>query len=114
MNIVELIKQCKYYKGEAENPYIGKCDDNEDFFWYCESLWVSWSLASASNPNSKEALQLKTEVEHYENAQMHDFDASDGTPLAVKAILFNRYRKYCPDSSREDFVQWYREFYRYQ
>ena len=35
----ELIKQCRYFKGEAGNPYTGK-DQDKSMFWDYERMWV--------------------------------------------------------------------------
>lgn len=36
----ELLKKCRYYRGEIENPYEGK-DPNKAMLWFYEHGWVS-------------------------------------------------------------------------
>ena len=36
----ELIKQCRYYKGEDESPWEG-VDQDKDALWFYESCWAS-------------------------------------------------------------------------
>ncbi len=40
MNKNDLIKQCRYYKGEEENPFEGK-EQNKGMLWFYDMLWFS-------------------------------------------------------------------------
>lgn len=75
----ELIRQCRYYKGEEE------ClsDDAYRFlFWNHERTWVKGIYADPS--------AFSKVVEDY-NIYLRDFSKDDGVPTSLKAVLLNRY-----------------------
>lgn len=49
MKKTELLKLCRYYKGEDKNPYEGK-DQNKAMLWSYEQIWLK--MAGEDTPNS--------------------------------------------------------------
>ncbi len=109
MDKEELIKHCRYYRGEEENP-LERNGHNNHMFWFYELRWVEWK----SSVDRKNFL-IRT-VADYCFAGLSTFRADDGTPVALKAILFNRYEHwmggYSPlQEEVEDFKKFYLDNY---
>ena len=68
----DRLKSCRYYKGEAENPFT---DRNEHALWWYESFWVSTG-------DSQDAI---SEYRAYVKNDKHP-----NIPIGLKALLFNR------------------------
>ena len=103
----ELILDCRYYNGEEYPP-----KGTDSLMWGYEEAWVRFVL------NNDPILQKH--IEHY--SREHDLpnllpESVDGTPIGIKAILWNRYDHwgYSFLESREDqekhFKEWYRREY---
>lgn len=98
-----LIKQCRYYKGEKECP---KSIDKKGMggIWRYEQMWV-------------EREELRDEkgfnTEEYIHYGLKDFMADDGTPISLKALLYNRYEHWSGDygNTTEGFKAWYKGYY---
>ena len=73
----ELIKQCRYYKGEEESPYEGVNQD-KDMLWFYESHWVM-SGTSEDMVSDYHRLHISTD--------------NISIPTSLKALLFNRFAK---------------------
>ena len=73
----ELIKQCRYYKGEEESPYEG-VDQDKDMLWFYESHWVM-SGTSEDMVSDYHRLHISTD--------------NISIPTSLKALLFNRFAK---------------------
>ena len=106
----ELILDCRYYNGEEEVP--ATLPEGKSIYWDYERVWVGWVLEG--NHNLQKNLDYFTEV--YDLP--HLLPESDGTPLGLKALLFNRYDHWIgiyKGQSREDYAQdfknWYNEHY---
>ena len=97
----ELINQCRYYKGEEENPYK---DYTEGLLRDYESSFVADPL-SAGTPNNKSLFG----VDEYIGCGLKDFQKDDCHHIELKARLFNRYAKGC--YSMLDAVEPFKEFY---
>lgn len=97
------MERCRYYKGEASNPYDGK-DQDKAMLWFYESCWVK-----EASKAQDEANVYAEYVSDYKHAGLGNFAASDGVPLSLKALLFNRYARGC--NSMADAVQPFKEFY---
>jgi len=54
---------------------------------------------------------LQDIVGRYHKLGLDSFDTTDGTPLTLKALLFNRYEQWL-EGGPEDFKKWYRRVYR--
>ena len=73
----ELVKQCRYYKGEEESPYEG-VDQDKDMLWFYESHWVM-SGTSEDILSDYHRLHISTD--------------NISIPTSLKALLFNRFAK---------------------
>ena len=101
----DLIKQCRYYKGEKENPFKGK-DQNKSMLWFYESCWV----IESEKMNTSEDMGVYSDIiDEYIRVGLLDFNEKDGIPVSLKALLFNRYAKYAYSIS--DAVSSFRDFY---
>lgn len=101
----QLLKICRYYKGETECPEI-LVQKNKDLLWYYEKLWVE------RDEFRDEANYNTIEYFHY---GMKDFNIEDGIPVTLKALLFNKYIHwfggYCMENDTKNFKEWYWGFY---
>ncbi len=102
----QLLKQCKYYKGEAVCPFT---NEQEAFFWMIEAKYVdAYSKQdSAFEPLVTEA--MKTYL-HY---KLQDFEAKDGVPMPIKALILNRHLKYM-EREDEETINSFKQFYKQQ
>lgn len=96
-----LIKQCRYYNGEEENPY-GEGGDKA-MFWFYERWWAE-KMANGDTDVLSFYLSL------YERVGLTDFEEDDGVPITLKAILFNRYEEWA-EGGPDDFKIWYERDY---
>ena len=99
----ELINQCRYYKGEEENPYEDE-DGDSSLFWFYEQKWVQFSLKGRSN-------DMQLFLQEYESAGGSDFP---NVPSSLIALLFNRYCHFggaSPRSQMENFKKLIRNSY---
>jgi len=92
---------CRYYKGEAENPYEG----DAGMFWNYEKWWVE-----SFGDKEKEEV-LFDAFKRYIKLGLESFEEEDGTPMVLKALLFNRYEHWLEGGS-EDFKEWYKRCYK--
>ena len=91
MKINKLIDLCRYYKGEDNNPFEGK-DQNKAMFWFYEKYWVEQTLKIEKEGENSHAVKYIGEmISDYQNAGLWNFEVFDHVPLALKALLFNRY-----------------------
>lgn len=90
---------CRYYKGETTCPF---CEQNDKMFWDYERWWVE------SFENEEKHLVLQDAINRYIWCGLESFDESDGTPLSIKALLFNRYEHWA-EGTPDDFRKWYRK-----
>ncbi len=98
MNKEDLIKLCRYYKGEKENPYEG----DKGMFWYIERGYVDMRVV--------EDKALADCGSEYMRQGLLDFEEFDGTPLLLKALLYNRF-EYWLQGSVKEFKKFYKESY---
>jgi len=100
----ELISQCVFYKGEAEDP---KGEDSENhIFWYYEQRWVEM----ASGKNGEEDFRLLDEyVKGWHEDGMTDFCKDDGVDTSLKALLLGRFIHW--GSSLEGAIAQFKGFY---
>lgn len=97
MDKKDLLKFCRYYKGEASIP-----KDTKASFWEYEKKWVE--LMTDDNP------LLDGMISVYISNGLRDFEQMDNTPITLKSLLFNRYSHWL----REDaagFKKWYKAEY---
>ena len=98
----ELIKICKFYKGEEECPFDETSDKR--YIWNYERVWVD--LVLYNKPKSFELFLLE-----YSHAGLEDFSKDDGVPITLKAILFNRCLQHSDGMcSPEEFKEVYKRY----
>lgn len=101
----ELLKSCRYYHGEIENPFEG-VEQNKAMLWFYEQGWVKQAERGIS-PASADMLR------EYEGYGLKSFKSGDGIPLSLKALLFNRYARtaYSQADAVEPFKAFYEKYY---
>lgn len=102
----DLIKKCRYYKGELACPE-SLVKSGHSQIWLYESFWVDFSF------NQTEIIDNYVE-EYNALPELATFSADDETPLPLKALLFDRYAEgsWSKKSAVEGFKSWYNEFYK--
>lgn len=103
MNKKDSLQFCRYYKGEAQNPFIDK-DQNKALLWDYEKAWVEQNFSD----NGRES--LAEYLSEFSHAGLSLFEMQDDTPASLKALLFNRYAK--SSFSMSDAVEPFKEFYK--
>lgn len=98
----ELIKVCKYYKGENECPYTNDSPEEsiKGHFWNYEKYWIE----SDNKIHTENVGLLKA-------YGLENFNANDGTPISLKALLFNRWGHWVGLYDIEGFKKWYLDEY---
>ena len=109
-----LLTFCQFYDGAKENPFEkgarkNKQDQNRAMLWFCESCWC----IEMSNADSVYEIPqgLAEYVGEYKAKGLETFMQSDGVPLSLKALLFNRYMRGSMDGDVEPFKRFYFEYY---
>ena len=95
----DLIKQCRYYHGEEENPYT---DGNKALFWDYEMKWVALYLT--------EDERLSDCCNEYVSHGLMEFEEKDGVPFTLKALLYNRFQQWL-EGTPSEFKKFYKEQY---
>lgn len=107
MNKKDLLQFCRYYKGEASNPYDGK-DQNKAMLWDYERFWIEQNFSESGRKLLAEYL------DEYASVGLSLFEMQDDTPATLKALLFNRYAKtaYSMADAVEPFKKFYQKYYK--
>lgn len=84
-NKEDLIKFCRYFKDEAENPWK---DCIEELLWEWEKKWVEFTL---NVYKGEQKMLLNEMLNEYIAVGLRIFNDTDDTPATLKALLFNRY-----------------------
>lgn len=93
-----LLRFCRHYKGQEHNP------DPQDSVWRYERFWVEMSMSDTPD--------FSCQLDEYIEAGLTDFNSYDGTPLTLKAVLYNRFMQQAEGmASTDDFKRWYDTFY---
>lgn len=98
----QLILQCRYYRGEANEPK--SLLHSDALYWEYESVWVRDMLKGGKLSKS---YQEEAEFTRLETKK------GDSTPLSLKALLFNRYMYWSSyslasfDDLKKGFESWY-------
>ena len=102
MNKKDLLKFCRYYKGEEHNPFR---DQNKSMLWFYERAWIYDML----NDNNS----LSSTIDDYIRVGLGLFEQFDKIPLTLKALLFNRYAMTSNsiEEAVEPFKRFYKEYY---
>lgn len=93
----ELIKQCRYYKGDRINPFSS--DRNKNTLWFYERAWLNEMLSS---------FDFSDMINDMSRVGLGEFAASFDMPVTLVALLFNRYAK--DSNSMAETAQSFREF----
>lgn len=105
-----MIKQCRYYKGEEENPFEG-ADQDKSLFWYYEEMWVNRFKGDYIDEQMTRVRYLA--FPSVANANKGKLSA---VPVSLQLLLFNRYVHWLGGyQSLEDdvasFVAWLKRVY---
>ena len=103
MSIEDVIKQCRDYKGQNRCPA-----NTPSTFWNYERIWAEWTI-EAEDENSLGAKELKAMLKRYKEVNLENFQIDDGTPITLKAFLFNRFEHWTDGVGFED---WYQKNYK--
>ena len=97
----ELIAQCRYYKGEEENPFEG-IDQNKKMLWFYEQVWVfdNGEVLGSYLDEYKTALKIGNLV------------ADNRYPFSLQALLYNRYEHWGYMVTAQDFLEFYYKYYK--
>lgn len=98
MKAEDLIRLCRFYKGEKSNPYEGTQNET---YWKCEYYWVALTMNSADFSNM---------VDAYLRAGLMDFGLYDGTPITLKAYLCNRFMHHTERVDIDAFKEFYKNY----
>lgn len=127
-----LILKCRYYDGTEEDIYLKKLEAHEIDKSHLpppECMKDEYTLSGEEVAHLRNAHTARCYEEHWVKEQLNgkidngcigeyvaygnkDFDADDGTPISLKALLWNRYYHWggwMPD--QEAFRKWYRTYY---
>ena len=107
-NKEDLIKFCRYFKGEAENPWK---DCIEALLWEWEKKWVEFTLKVYKG---QQKMFLNEMLNEYIAVGLRTFNDTDDTPATLKALLFNRYlhlNKLPMKEGVESFMDFYDKTY---
>lgn len=104
MNKDNLLKFCKYYKGEENDPFEGS-DQNKSMLWFYERAWV--------HEMSNDSKDLSIYIEEYIRHGLRTFELFNNIPLTLKALLFNRFARTFQSMAEavEPFKTFYIEYY---
>ena len=104
-----LIQQCRYYKGEEENPYA-KEENNplvqtfDEQMWDYESIWVE-RRANSYQEGDKWRQRLASE-------HLDHLPEKYGIPSSVAGLLLSRYMYWSdPYHPSEGFEEWLKGHY---
>ncbi len=126
------ILDCRYYNGEEENPFAQELDAHEidkshlpppecmkseytlppevvSFLMNATTAWryEKWWVEEIQNEEQTSFFEdIVSEYSHF----FRDFEADDGTPIELKALLWNRYEHWS-SGSPESFKEWYHKYY---
>lgn len=106
MSTNELLKFCRYYKGEKENPFAHGA---AYYLWKVEQDWVEREIADAKSETlSDESSKI---FDEYREAGLIDFEKSDGVWVGLKASLYRLLQHWNEGfASSEDWAQFYDEW----
>lgn len=98
----ELSDKCRYYAGEDDFP--ADADEYYYDFWAAERAWFQFEMQRQP--------VIGEYIAFYEANGLKDFCADDGTPLSLKALLFNSY-SYSKNGKVDlaGFEKWYKNEY---
>lgn len=96
----EYLSFCRYYKGDKNTP-----DQNSDsnIFREYEEKWITLSTNKDDT--------LGDMLDEYICAGLSEFEMTDGTPITLKALLFNRYCHWSGGYGLTEDAKGFKKFY---
>lgn len=94
----ELLQVCRFYKG-VDSEYES---NKYSMFASYERCWIERLLRNGEDQG---------QIHSYIYDGNESFDVDDGTPLSLKALLWNRYCYWSFEPTRDSFYEWYRHNY---
>ena len=98
---------CRYYNCEREMPET--IPVQKQIFWDYERHWIDICLRIRDTAENKRDIKYFSDVYDLPNL----LPDADGTPLGLKALLFNRYAHWNDymGGTREEYAQQFKEWY---
>lgn len=103
MNKDELLKFCRYYKGEKTQPYTG--GTLKGIIWLLESWWVADTLET--NEAGEIVDRAAETLGRYINDGLGSFEDTDDVPVSLKAYMYAVHLKDNELPQIEDFKKFY-------
>lgn len=106
LNRDELLRCCRYYKGEKANPFTSGVPS---FLWQTERDWVEREVADAKTETlSEKSAEI---MDEYRAAGLLDFEKSDGVWIGLKAALYRLLQHWNEGvASSGDWVRFYKDW----
>ena len=106
----DLIKQCRYYKGEEECPFDG-IDQDKTAFWSYEYIWVNKFKGDYIDEQMIQSSYLA-----FPPVAMANRGEFSSVPVSLQLLLFNRYMHWLGgyqslEDDVESFVDWLKGSY---
>ncbi len=106
----ELIKQCRYYKGEEECPFDG-IDQDKTSFWSYEEIWVNKFKGNYIDEQMTQSSYLA-----FPPVAMANRGEFSSVPVSLQQLLLNRYMHWLGgyqslEDDVESFVDWLKSSY---
>lgn len=95
----EYIALCRYYDGKEVCP-----EGFDSSLWDYERIWVEEHFTDGGLE------VIRQRIDYYKSCGLGSFMSDDGTPIAIKALLWNRYEHWT-GYDKEDFKKWYKRSY---
>lgn len=100
----ELIKQCRYYKGEERCPFLQAVPS---YIWKTECDWVERQLGDDKDKIVSD--KSANIIALYNSDGLLDFEKKDGVPKSLKASLYLLFQHW--NEGFASFDEW-RTFYK--
>lgn len=97
-----LLQFCIYYKGQKECPY--EVTDPRYTAWRIERIWIR-------SYDDDKSDYVQNCITDYIRHGLDRYRMTDGVPLALKAVLMNRYFQYADREVIDDFKAFYEKLY---
>lgn len=102
----ELLKSCRYYKGEKNNPFVSGVPS---FLWVTERDWIEREIADAKDETLSDVASEMLAA--YREAGLLDFEKSDGIWIGLKASMYRLLQHWNEGmASSEDWSRFYKEW----
>lgn len=101
-NLGNPIAKCRYYRGESKCTFSNE-ETNKARFWEYEKIWIERYRSNVQ--------WAQNDIEEYIAMGLMDFNTDDGTPITLKALLFNRFCHWGYAPTAKGFAKFYNESY---